>query len=356
MEKNSSKQQYPAAILSRDPDRAQEYLAILKSCHFRPVIIPVESASQEIWSRYDLYIVDNHHGDFPYGTILDEFNPGASHCFMVNIGDEPPEELQALTMVCSLNSIPDEKYLVKLLSMIHELLEREAVQTEFSSLLLHDIRSPLNSMIGYMELLINGTFGKMEDTHLPILEKAIEMGDTALDMMEELAEVFKHEQNSYTVNKQFFNLNHLVESVLSIIWVKADQNNIQIKKIIHENITRIYGDEYQILRLLTNLLTNAINHVPPNTTIYLDVQPSSNQIVKFEVRDNGNGVPEQDLSHLFDKYYRYNTHPKAAKGHGLGLYICKIIAQAHGGKIWAENNETGGLSVKFTLPHPVETN
>jgi two-component system sensor histidine kinase KdpD len=101
-------------------------------------------------------------------------------------------------------------------------------------------------------------------------------------------------------------------------------------------------------QVLINLIDNAIKYSPPESAIEITAL-KSNGAVEIHVLDRGAGIPPQDLTQVFDKFYRVQR-PSGVSGTGLGLAICKGIVEAHQGKIWAENREGGGTIVKFSLP------
>ena len=125
--------------------------------------------------------------------------------------------------------------------------------------------------------------------------------------------------------------------------------NIQIKKNIHSKLDEVIAEDFQIQRLLTNLFVNAIKYSPADSHIIIKTEMDTDKYLKISLIDSGQGVLEENISYLFDKYYRVKQN-NFKEGYGLGLYICKIIVKTHGGKIWAKNNELGGLTVTFTLP------
>ena len=99
-----------------------------------------------------------------------------------------------------------------------------------------------------------------------------------------------------------------------------------------------------------NLLGNAIKYSPDHSTVTIKAEQRSQRQLEVSVIDNGGGIPEADLKHIFKKLFRASGDTNQQKGYGLGLYICKLIVKAHGGTIRAENNEQGGMSFIFTLP------
>jgi signal transduction histidine kinase len=217
-------------------------------------------------------------------------------------------------------------------------------------MLLHDVRSPLNSLIGYIELLLNSTFGELNEGQANILEKVMDLGDSTLDMLEDLNELYRDLQYADFPQLHNFNFKKTLDSVLINIWVKADRKNIKIKKEISTNLSHLYGDDFQIQRALTNLISNAIKYSPENSQIKIITNQTENNYVLITVQDSGGGVSPDKLPYIFDKYYRLIQKSDKSKGYGLGLFITKKIVKNHGGEIWAENNENGGLSIHFTLP------
>jgi signal transduction histidine kinase len=341
-----------AKIFTDNDDFYSKYHSVLESCSLNVYpnssIIDFNHISTDI--PFDIIVIDNETGKFPFDMLIRKMNSNIAKKLLINVGAEPPSTLNIPFPIVTINPQDNQIPLSLFLKNTDKIIKREKAQLELSSMLLHDVRSPLNSLIGYLELLINGTFGKLNEGHKNILEKAIDMGDTALDLLEELHEIFREEQDTFLLQAQSFDFVKLLESVLAIVWVKADKKNIQIKKEINPVLKKIYGDDFQIQRLLTNLLSNAIKYSPDNSKIILEANLSSKQYAQISVADTGQGVPDNDLPHLFDKYFRVKKKNQIQKGYGLGLYICKIIIKAHQGKIWADNNEYGGLTVNFTLP------
>ncbi len=230
-------------------------------------------------AKGDLFLIDNQQNSFPFDTLFEKSNNHFLTPLVINIGTPPPPHLSDKTALISLNDTEDGSF-TRLLELSERFLRREKLQQELSSLLLHDIRSPLNSLIGYLELLISGTFGKLEEGHRNILEKSIELGDDTLDLLEELADVYLFEQNAFTLQKEIIDLTNVVESVLRTVWIKADNKNIKITKKIPEHLNSVVGDEFQIQRLFLNLLTNAIHHTPAHSSIVLEAQALKKSVGK----------------------------------------------------------------------------
>ncbi len=339
------------AIITDSEDFYYKYEGLLDKNLFSCQKIRLSEVSNFLSSvSCDMIVVDNENGSFPHHRLKGIFEPSGYAKTVINIGETFTPSNPVTGKCVNFPSHMNTTVFKNVVCLIVENVRREKMQLELSSMLLHDIRSPLNSLIGYLELLTSGTFGLMQNGQQSILEKAIDMGDSTLDLIEELSEVFKYEQASFLLHKKIFSLHDLLETTLSTVWVKADQKNIQIKKVIHENLNKIYGDEYYLQRLLINILTNAVHHSPENSVINIRVTPESEKYIEISVSDQGKGVPEADLPRLFDKYFFIYQTRKSRKGQGLGLYICKLITDAHQGRITASHNEDGGLTISTIIP------
>jgi two-component system sensor histidine kinase KdpD len=119
-----------------------------------------------------------------------------------------------------------------------------------------------------------------------------------------------------------------------------------------DDLLMVELDYLHIDQVLTNLLENVMRYTPPASPITISAQKAGEQMI-LRVADRGPGIPEAHLEHVFDKFYRVLHGPMStggSTGSGLGLAVCKGLVEAHGGKIWAEARQEGGLIVTVTLP------
>lgn len=346
------KKRHKAIILTEDQEFFAKYAGELQKSNYAAQQFSTRQDWQKngITSKADFYIIDNIAGQFPHRKFINYLKGSHSDTFLLNVGEPAAAPNKAPFPLFNLNNDHSGIPLQVFLDNADKVLRHNKAQIELASMVLHDVRSPLNSLIGYLELMINETFGQLNEGQKNILEKAMVLGDATLDMLEDLNEVYRDQQEVVVLQKQPFCFQDILEAVLVNIWVKADQKNIKIRKIVPEHYGKIHGDDYQIQRVLTNLLTNAIKYSPEGSAITIHLSTENENYARFSIVDNGGGVPENQLAHLFDKYFRVKQKEFWQKGSGLGLYICKAIVKAHRGKIWAENNDLGGLSIHFTLP------
>ena len=134
---------------------------------------------------------------------------------------------------------------------------------------------------------------------------------------------------------------------------KNDPRNCSLNCDIDENIN-IYADKAEIKRVMINLCGNAVNYTNKNGKIVVFAKAQEGDFI-FSVSDNGNGIPKEDIPHLFTRFSQ-GTSKKRSTGTGLGLYLSRQIVEAHDGKIWLESKMTKGSEFSFLLPNSVVKN
>ena len=338
-----------ALIISENGDFISNYGDILQRYDFEVLKTNIKSWNENghYENGIDICLIDNQDGTFNFDEFFKKFN---SKSLIVNVSDKEEKSRKKPGLLYNLHPDSNTIKLEIFLKNINLLLERDKARMELAATLLHDLRSPLNSLVSYMELLINETFGELNEGQKNFLEKAMILGDQVLDMVEEINEVYQNEQYTFHLEKEKISLPQLIDEALLKIWIQADAKDIKIKKELPDKLPEIYGDPFQIQRVFSNVLGNSIKYCPENSRIILKASPPKNKFIEIEIMDNGGGIPESQLKKIFNKYHRVEQKPVLDKGQGLGLYISKLIVKAHKGKIRAINNQMGGLSFVFSLP------
>jgi len=278
-------------------------------------------------------------------------NPSILYCLIGN-SLIPPNIDHDLYL--SKAELKTEEILENCFDNIIKIIVREKNQSELSSMLLHDLRSPTQSIIGYIELLEKGIFGEINHGQKQILRNTFALSDTLISLLEELSQVYQFERKRFVLIKNKIHLKELIDESLRSLWVQADKKNIKFVPHVSTKLPNIVADRSALQRVLLNLLTNAITYCPENETVRIFAQLSDTStkqdMVHFRITDTGSGIPAEDLNFLFDKYFRVKRARQKSKGFGLGLYLSKLIVNAHGGQIGAYNNREGGSTFYFNLP------
>jgi K+-sensing histidine kinase KdpD len=230
------------------------------------------------------------------------------------------------------------------LKVAHEQLKiHDKMQKEFINIAAHELRTPIQPIIGLTEVL----YSKTKDTEQRQLLDAVLRNSKRLQRLtEDILDVTKIESQSLQLRKEQFNLNGVVADVVEEYSnrIKKDNNNVNLLYKPNKDIILVEADENRLTQVISNLLSNAIKFTNEGT-IFVSVEKKDDQTI-VSVKDTGTGINPEILPRLFTKFAT-----KSQTGTGLGLFISKSIVEAHGGKIWAENNADGrGATFSFTLP------
>ncbi len=230
-----------------------------------------------------------------------------------------------------------------------KLQTQEKMQKEFINTAAHELRTPIQPILGLAQIIKSKTKDK-EQTEL--LDVVIKNTKKLKKLAEDILEVSRIESDSLNLNKEIFDLDDLISDIVKEFEDKIDNK----KKIKFEgyNTTNkipnlIFGDKNRISQVIYNLISNSIKFISKEGTIVIDIEIKNNsdkEIVIVRVKDTGIGIDHEIFPNLFKKFIT-----KSFQGTGLGLYISKNIIEAHGGNIWAENNKAEkGATFYFSLP------
>lgn len=248
--------------------------------------------------------------------------------------------------LCSLED--EEPKYVGVIRDISEQKETERLRDDFIATLTHDMRTPLLAAIQTLKFFIEGTVGNMDDQQKLLLTTLVKSNEDLLGLVNALLEVYRFDSGKLTLCKTNFPVKNLVNQCYDEIkpLAQAKEINLELDFEIDDD-TYIYADRGELKRVITNLCGNAVNYTFKNGTIKILVKELGSDII-LSVVDDGNGIPKEDLPHLF-KRFSQGTSKKRSTGTGLGLYLSRQIIEAHGGKIWVESKLGKGSEFSFLL-------
>jgi two-component system sensor histidine kinase KdpD len=221
----------------------------------------------------------------------------------------------------------------------------EKLQIALLNSISHDLRTPLVSIKGALSSLLEDSSLLDTATRKELLETAYEESDHLNRLVGNLLDMTRVESGTLKIHLKPCELRDVIGASLQPLKDKLEGRDIQI--IIPEALPEIPMDFTLMMRVFVNLLDNALKYSTQETPVKITAALLEND-VRIEIKDRGFGVPEEDLSRIFDKFYRA-VKPRQITGTGLGLSICKGIVEAHGGKIWAENNVDKGAAFTVML-------
>ena len=233
--------------------------------------------------------------------------------------------------------------------------ERE--QAEFISTASHEMRTPVASIEGYLGLALNPQTAQIDDKARDYIMKAHESAQHLGRLFQDLLDVSKAEDGRLSNNPKVVDVMAYTHDILQGLQEKATAKGLRLvfKPIPDDkerHLSPVYNvnlDNDHIREVINNLTENAIKYTPQGEVI-VDVTGSDDKVV-ISVKDTGIGIPAEDMSHLFQKFYRVdNVDTRQIGGTGLGLYLCRRLAEAMGGRIWAESEYKKGSTFYVELP------
>lgn len=197
--------------------------------------------------------------------------------------------------------------------------------------IIHDLKNPLNTILS-----------KSVDKQI------IKSGKKMLNLVMNILDIEKYEHSELKLNKELHSLKEIIRNLISDFEANFEEKNL---KIIHYFTDyEIYADIEVLQRVFENLLSNAIRFSPQNSKIEIFAQENQNNLILIEIRNYGIKIPIENLEKIFYKFNQSDIYNSSNyKSTGLGLTYCKMIIEAHGNTIWAENIEPHGVSFKFTI-------
>ena len=226
-----------------------------------------------------------------------------------------------------------------------ELKKVDSLQKELISNISHDLRTPLTMIIGYGEVM-RDLPGEMTPENIQIIvDEATRLNSLVTDLLD----ISRLQSNTADIKMAPFSLTKCIESIFTRYTklIESDGLNIVFE---HDREVFVMGDELRMTQVLYNLINNAINYIGADKTVIVR-QSVSNGTVKIEVIDHGDGIPEEQLQYIWDRYYRVGgEHRRAKIGTGLGLSIVKNVLIAHSAEYGVESTLGSGSSFWFSLP------
>ena len=258
---------------------------------------------------------------------------------------ELPTRHQYLQLVV----IPDQHSSGSLLLVqdLTRLRRLETVRRDFISNLSHELRTPLASLKALTETLQDGALDDPPAARRFIDQIQVET-DALTQMVTELLELSRIESGRLSLELKSVAPHELLDSASGRMQLQAERAGLSLRVECADDLPKVKIDSQRLEQVLVNLIHNAVKFTRASGEVVL-LAEAGNSEVRFAVRDTGIGIPMEDISRIFERFYRVDKS-RAGSGTGLGLSIAKHIVEAHGGKIWAESVEGQGSTFYFTIP------
>lgn len=231
-----------------------------------------------------------------------------------------------------------------------ELATIDRAKTEFVSMITHELKTPIVPIVAYSKMLLNEKFGNLTDIQKEKLRIIISSSESLQLLIQDILDLHKADLGKLKLTMKYTDLQEIIQESIATTIPLANRRGIIIENMALEDC-KLLVDKHRMVQVITNLIKNAIDFVPLERGVIKIQQKIQNTNVILSVTDNGQGIPKEKLSGLFKKFYQIEASTIGGRDStGLGLSICKIIIEQHGGMIWAESEIGIGTSMKISLP------
>lgn len=257
--------------------------------------------------------------------------------------------IATLLLICRDSAIIRQSH-EELQKAYEDLKELDKMKTQFVAIATHELGTPITVAKGNVELLLDGTYGKLSDTQLEKLDTVNKSIDRLARLNRELMILLQIGAGVLRLKKEPTPIGDLAKDVTKEMQLLADEKGHQILVNIPEDFPTINCDRERIRQVLTNLVSNAIKFISKNGKITVDARDEKDKVV-IMVTDNGIGIPAEEQEKIFEPFYESGSYLKHKTGStGLGLSITKGIVESHGGEMWVKSEVGKGSTFYFSLP------
>jgi PAS domain S-box-containing protein len=238
--------------------------------------------------------------------------------------------------------------------------EMNRMKANFLSMVAHELRSPINSINGYLDLMLEGIAGELSEQQHEFVQRARAGSEHLYALVEDLLLVSRADAGQLQLNRAIIRLPEVIENAVEEMELTASDNGITITLDVSPDLPRLYADAIRLQQVLRNLLSNALRFTPKggHVTIsaHLSEQPTCGSdeeggMIELTVRDTGVGIAPENQQRIFERFFQVSQGGRGrASGQGLGLAIVKMIVELHGGSVSVQSTPDAGSTFICTLP------
>jgi len=228
--------------------------------------------------------------------------------------------------------------------------EANRSKTEFLANTSHELKTPLNSIIGFSELILAGELGEITEQQKKYIGTIHESGYLLLNIINRILDISSIDHGQIDLNYTKFDLCDAIQDTCAMMQALANRKAIELIVDLDVNINEINADIIKFKEIVYNLVDNSIKFTPHGGTVVVAASLNENH-VEISVTDNGIGIPEEDIERIFDPFYQVDSSTtRRFGGTGLGLALIYQFIKMHGWKIWVESEPGKGSTFTFTIP------
>lgn len=240
---------------------------------------------------------------------------------------------------------------LKIRERTQALEQADRLRSQFLSHVSHELKTPLTSIKGFVQNLLDGLTGPMNDKQQRYLSRMLDNSDRLIRMIDDLLDRTRIETGRLEIRPVDVDLESCLTDAIEQLRPLASAKRQRLELSVPAAGVVVWADRDRLIQVVVNLIQNAVKYTPEDGEITVAIESPNRRFVRILVRDTGPGIPPEDLEKIFDPFFRVQHGQRSGpKGLGLGLSIVKTLVELQGGSVSATNCLTGGAEVSFTLP------
>ncbi|HJX03223.1 MAG TPA: PAS domain-containing sensor histidine kinase, partial [Dehalococcoidia bacterium] len=241
----------------------------------------------------------------------------------------------------------------RIIVAIHDITEMDRVdqmKTEFVSMVSHELKTPLTSIKGYIDMILDGEAGMINSEQKNYLEVVRSSGEKLMLLVNDLLDISRIEAGKIELKTRPVILNHTINAVVTSMHTQLEAKKIQIKLDFESDPITVMADGMRLNQILTNLLDNACKYTREGSKVIVKARREGS-FAHIDVIDSGIGISAEDQARIFTRFYRVdNSLTRKTGGTGLGLSVAKALVDMQGGRMWVQSEPDKGSTFSFSLP------
>ncbi|AHG90635.1 ATP-binding region ATPase domain protein [Gemmatirosa kalamazoonensis] len=230
-----------------------------------------------------------------------------------------------------------------------KLRELEKVRDDLMKMIVHDLKSPLTSVLATLEMVTDGDFGPTTERQRSAMGDALSKANELLALIEDLLEIARIEEGAIALDPAPIEPTRFLAEIVRDWEVRFTQAGVHATLDVAPDVPTVVADRALLRRVFGNLLQNAVTHAANAKSVRLGARRDPDG-VRFTVQDDGPGIPREYHELIFRKFETGRARAPRVRSSGLGLAFCKLVVDAHGGRIWVQSEEGQGSQFHFVLP------
>jgi len=231
-----------------------------------------------------------------------------------------------------------------------ELEQADRLRSQFLSHVSHELKTPLTSIKGFLQNLLDGLTGPLNEKQQRYLSRMLDNSDRLIRMIEDLLDRTRIQSGRLDLAPGEIDLGHCVTDAVEQLRLLAQAKQQTLEAVVPPAPLMVWADGDRLIQIVTNLIQNAVKFTPGGGNIVVTVTQESQTLAGVSVRDTGPGIPPEFLDQIFDPFFRVKQARSGTKGLGLGLSIVRTLVELHGGTIVARSELGQGAELSFTIP------